>query len=89
MAEAIEASKRNFLLVMATGTGKTRIIIGLIDLVLRAKRAQRILFLADRRELVKQALREFKASSPAKHLGELRVAISRKEIEFILRLIQA
>jgi type I restriction enzyme R subunit len=55
ITEAIEAARRKFLLVMATGTGKTRTIIALIDLLLRAKRVQQVLFLADRRELVRQA----------------------------------
>ena len=55
VTEAIQAARRQFLLVMATGTGKTRTVIGLIDLLLRAKRVQQVLFLADRRELVRQA----------------------------------
>ncbi|OPY68832.1 MAG: type I restriction enzyme EcoKI subunit R [Syntrophorhabdus sp. PtaU1.Bin002] len=69
--EAIEAAHRKFLLVMATGTGKTRVIIALIDLLIRAKRVQRVLFLADRRELVKQAMREFKTYLPAETFGRI------------------
>ncbi|HIJ57517.1 MAG TPA: sigma 54-interacting transcriptional regulator, partial [Deltaproteobacteria bacterium] len=60
VTEGIQQAKRSFLLVMATGTGKTRTTIALVDVLLRAKRAQRILFLADRRELVRQAMSEFK-----------------------------
>lgn len=56
VTEATEAARRRFLLVMATGTGKTRTVIALMDVMLRARRAQRILFLADRRELVRQAI---------------------------------
>jgi type I restriction enzyme R subunit len=52
-------NRRKALLVMATGTGKTRTAIALSDLLLRANWAKRILFLADRRSLVKQATREF------------------------------
>ena len=40
---------------MATGTGKTRTTMSLIDVFLRANQARNILFVADRDELVKQA----------------------------------
>ncbi len=53
--EGIEKGKRKFLIVQATGTGKTRVAMALIDVLLRANRAQRILFLADRKELRDQA----------------------------------
>src|SRR5262249_47960028 len=71
VAEGIEAANRRFLLVMATGTGKTRTTIALADLLLRAKRVQRILFLADRRELVRQAMSEFKAHVPHESLARI------------------
>ena len=61
VTEGVDAAKRRFLLVMATGTGKTRTTIALVDTLLRAKRVQRVLFLADRRELVRQAMSEFKS----------------------------
>ena len=48
--------KRRALLVMATGTGKTRTSMGLIDLFLKTNQARRVLFLADRDALVDQAL---------------------------------
>jgi type I restriction enzyme R subunit len=48
--------KRRALLVMATGTGKTRTSMGLIDLFLRTNQARKVLFLADRDALVDQAL---------------------------------
>ena len=48
------------LLAMATGTGKTRTIIGLIYRFLKAERFKRILFLVDRRALGEQALDSFK-----------------------------
>ncbi len=51
----IEKGKRKALLVMATGTGKTRVAMALIDMLLRSNRCQRILFLADRRMLMQQA----------------------------------
>jgi type I restriction enzyme R subunit len=64
VAEALENGRRRFLLVMATGTGKTRTAIALVELLMRARRAQRVLFLADRRELVRQALSAFKEHLP-------------------------
>lgn len=64
VTEAIERGQRKFLLVMATGTGKTRTVIALVDLLMRAKRIQNVLFLADRRELVRQALGDFMEHMP-------------------------
>lgn len=46
---------RKALLVMATGTGKTRTVIALTKGMMEANWAKRVLFLADRDELVKQA----------------------------------
>lgn len=48
--------RRRALLVMATGTGKTRTSMGLIELFLKTHQASRVLFLADRDALVDQAL---------------------------------
>lgn len=71
VTEGIDAAKRRFLLVMATGTGKTRTTIALVDTLLRAKRVQRVLFLADRRELVRQAMSEFKSNIPNESLARI------------------
>lgn len=71
VTEGIDAAKRKFLLVMATGTGKTRTTIALVDTLLRAKRVQRVLFLADRRELVRQAMSEFKSHLPNESLARI------------------
>lgn len=71
VTEAIEQARRKFLLVMATGTGKTRTTIALVDLLLRAKRVQRVLFLADRRELVRQAMSAFKHHVPNESLARI------------------
>ncbi len=71
VTEGIDEAKRKFLLVMATGTGKTRTTIALVDTLLRAKRVQRVLFLADRRELVRQAMSEFKSHLPSESLARI------------------
>ena len=55
---------RRALLVMATGAGKTRTVIALVDLLQRAGWAKRVLFLADRVALVRQASNAFKAFLP-------------------------
>ncbi|WP_151481864.1 DEAD/DEAH box helicase family protein [Streptomyces albicerus] len=59
IGEAFEQHQRHALLVMATGAGKTRTVIGLVDQLMRANWAKRILFLADRKVLVKQAATAF------------------------------
>ncbi len=56
--------KRKSLIVMATGTGKTRLSITLVDMLMRAGWARKILFLADRVALVNQAKREFNSHLP-------------------------
>jgi type I restriction enzyme R subunit len=65
VVDGIRQRKHKFLLVMATGTGKTRTVIALIDRLIRAKRIRRVLFLADRRELVRQANQAFKEFLPS------------------------
>jgi type I restriction enzyme, R subunit len=55
VVEWIEAWKREFLLVMATWTGKTRTSMGLIDVMLKSHHAQKVLFLTDRTALRDQA----------------------------------
>ena len=65
IAEAFEKDNlRKALLVMATGSGKTRTVIALSDLLMRANWAKRILFLADRVALVNQAVGAFKTFLP-------------------------
>ncbi len=56
---ALAAGQSNCLLAMATGTGKTRTVIGLIYRFLKAERFRRILFLVDRSALGTQALENF------------------------------
>ncbi|WP_035700085.1 DEAD/DEAH box helicase family protein [Glycomyces tenuis] len=56
--------QRHALLVMATGTGKTRTTIALVDQLMRAGWVKRALFLADRKALVKQAAEAFTEHFP-------------------------
>jgi hypothetical protein len=55
VGEAFANGKRKALIVMATGTGKTRTTMGLIDVFMRSNQARRILFVADRNALVEKA----------------------------------
>lgn len=64
MCESLSVGKRAGLLTMATGTGKTRVSIALVELLMRANWIKRVLFLADRVALVKQAANAFKAHLP-------------------------
>ena len=64
IAEQFTQSRRKALLVMATGSGKTRTSIALVDLLQRAGWVKRALFLADRVSLVNQAVGAFKAHLP-------------------------
>lgn len=64
IARHFAESHRKSLLVMATGTGKTRTAIALVDLLQRAGWVKRALFLADRVALVKQAVNAFKQHLP-------------------------
>ena len=54
-----EKNRRKALLVMATGSGKTRTVMALCDLLLKHGWVKNILFLADRTSLVTQAKRSF------------------------------
>jgi len=64
VGERFDEGQRRALLVMATGTGKTRTAISISDMMLKKKWAKRILFLADRNALVKQAYKNFAIHLP-------------------------
>ncbi|MBU0808524.1 MAG: type I restriction-modification system endonuclease [Gammaproteobacteria bacterium] len=57
--QALANNQRDCLLAMATGTGKTRTIIGLMYRFLKTERFKRILFLVDRSALGQQAIDAF------------------------------
>ena len=71
VCEHIEEGFRKALLVMATGTGKTRTASSLTDVLSRGGYVTNILFLADRTALVKQAKDDFKNYLPDMSLCNL------------------
>ncbi|MBL7129284.1 MAG: DEAD/DEAH box helicase family protein [Ignavibacteria bacterium] len=90
IAESIEQkNKRKALLVMATGTGKTRTIMALIDVFIRARQAQKILFLADRDTLVGQASSKgFKKYLPNESRTRIRTYDINKNVRLFVSTIQ-
>jgi len=90
--EGIAQSRRQFLLVMATGTGKTRTCIALVDALMRAGVVQRTLFLVDRIALRGQALDAFKEHIPDEprwpEPGEKTITTDRR-IYVVSQLIEA
>jgi type I restriction enzyme R subunit len=61
---AFTAHQREALLVMATGSGKTRMMIALVDQLMRAGWVNRVLILADREQIVNQIDRAFHTHLP-------------------------
>ncbi len=64
VCEHFNTKHRRALLVMATGTGKTRTAISLVELLTRNDWIKNVLFLADRTSLVSQAYRNFEKLLP-------------------------
>ena len=56
IAQGLSDNKRRFLLTLATGTGKTRIAMSTIDLLMKVGKVNRVLFLTDRNALRNQAM---------------------------------
>ncbi len=73
-----EAGQKRALLVMATGTGKTRVSASLSKVLIEAGWVRRVLFLADRKELVRQA-----TNSYSKFLDETttNLVLDKKDLE--------
>ena len=59
VCDAVMMRHRKMLLVMATGSGKTRTAISIVDVLMKHNYVKNILFLADRKALVKQAKKNF------------------------------
>jgi type I restriction enzyme R subunit len=79
ISEAFEQdNERKALLVMATGAGKTRTVIALAELLMRCNWVKRVLFLADRVALVRQAVKAFAKHLPSSSPVNL---VSEKETE--------
>lgn len=80
--EAMEERKRKFLLIMATGTGKTRTCIAMVDGLMRAGWISRVLFLVDRIALRDQAVEAFKDYAPqysvCPQTGETKIVTDRR-----------
>lgn len=64
ICDRLNKRHRRGLLVMATGTGKTRISISLVDVLAKSGWVKNVLFLADRTSLVSQAHTNFKDLLP-------------------------
>ncbi|PCJ21113.1 MAG: hypothetical protein COB02_00570 [Candidatus Cloacimonadota bacterium] len=64
VCENWQSGHRKSLVVMATGTGKTRTVIALVDILRKYNWIKRVLFLADRNALVTQAKKAFMAHLP-------------------------
>jgi len=71
VCDSIQKGHRKFLLVMATGTGKTRTAASLTDVLSRGGYVTNVLFLADRTALVSQAKDAFKNYLPDMSLCNL------------------
>lgn len=63
--KAFNDKRRHSLLVMATGTGKTRVSISVVDILMKAGWVESVLFLADRTSLVRQAHKNFNKLLPS------------------------
>jgi len=64
ITEDFQKRQRKALIVMATGAGKTRVAIALVELLQKCNWIKRVLFLADRTALVRQAWNAFKQHLP-------------------------
>lgn len=71
VCNSFEKGNRKALIVMATGAGKTRTVVSLVDVLISKSYVKNILFLADRTVLVKQAKQTFKQLLPELSLCNL------------------
>ncbi|MGD9993959.1 MAG: DEAD/DEAH box helicase family protein [Salinivirgaceae bacterium] len=75
----LRGASRQTLVVMATGTGKTRTAISFVDVLFKAGAIKRVLFLADRNALVTQAKRNFNKLLP--HLSSVDLTKDKEDKE--------
>ena len=71
VCEHFNTMKRRALIVMATGTGKTRVAISLVDVLIRNNWVKNVLFLADRTALITQSKKNFAKFLPDETICEL------------------
>ena len=81
--ENYEKGDRNCLLIMATGTGKTRTAASIVDVLTRGEHISTVLFLADRKALVKQARDSFQKCIPNTTTCNLVLDKSERNARFI------
>lgn len=77
--EVLRGGSRQSLLVMATGSGKTRVSASIADMMTKCNWAKRILFLADRTTLVSQAKNNFNVYLP--HLSAIDLTKEKEDNE--------
>ena len=77
--EVLRSGSRQSLLVMATGSGKTRVSAAITDMMTKCNWAKRILFLADRNALVTQAKNNFNTYLP--HLSAIDLTKEKEDNE--------
>lgn len=71
ICDTFSNNQRKGLLVMATGSGKTRTAISLVDVLTKHYWIKNVLFLADRKSLIKQAFRNFNTLLPTLSLSNM------------------
>ncbi len=81
----IREARRGSLLVMATGSGKTRTAAALVDMLSKSNWTKRVLFLADRNALVTQAQKSFNEHLP--HLSSIDLTEVKEEKDSETRLV--
>lgn len=81
VSERFENKHRKALVVLATGTGKTRVSIALVERLMRAGWVKRVLFLCDRKELRKQAKNAFTDFLPSEPIKVVSGKIDRSATE--------
>ena len=74
----LRGAKRESLLVMATGSGKTRTSAAIVDMLTKCNWAKRVLFLADRNALVTQAKNAFKEH--LEHLSSIDLTREKEDV---------
>ena len=81
VCEHFNKMNRKALIVMATGTGKTRTAISLVDVLKKNNYIKNVLFLADRVELVKQAKKNFVKFMPNESICVLSDKLDNKDLD--------